>query len=108
MVLHVKGVLSSIQYFPVLSLVQDANATHLFNSIEYFALANKYVIGEIKLLCKNYEEEPIFQYVAKRIVALEANMVSFIEYEALIRQMRATYRGEIYKEQLNQDTKKTI
>ena len=88
--------------------IYDILTSELQDNEKYFALANKYAIGDIKLLCNNFMEEPIFAYVAKRIVALEANMVSFLEYEALVRQMRATYRGQIYKEQHEQENKKTL
>ena len=88
--------------------IYDILTSELPESEKYFALTNKYAIGEIKILCNNFSEEPIFAYVSKRIVALEANMVSYIEYEALVRQMRATYRGQIYKEQHEQETKKTL
>jgi len=75
---------------------------------KYVELQTRFGINEIEELCRNFEEEDICLYVGKRLAKLEETVNAYIEYSAHVKQLRATYRGQIYKAQLRDNNKKTL
>ena len=81
------------------------------SNIEKFEELNeKYGIKNIDQLCKQYNEEYIFQYVDQALFAIEREACAYQEYMAFVIQSRASYRGKIYKEinDAQKGNKKTI
>ena len=67
---------------------------------KFLELQSKYGIDNIERICKSYDDEDIFKYVSNRMAKIKENVYAFQEYVAYVKQLRASYRGELFKEQL--------
>ncbi len=66
---------------------------------KFLDLQTKFGIENVEKLCEEYPGEDIFMYVGKRLKSIENATYAFQEYAAYVKQLRATYRGQIFKEQ---------
>ena len=65
---------------------------------KFLNLQTKYGIQNIEDLCRNFDDEDIFIYVKGRLDHIVHSTYAFQEYLSYTKQLRASYRGQIYKE----------
>jgi tyrosyl-tRNA synthetase len=75
---------------------------------KFMDLQTKYGITNIEDLCRNFDDEDIFEYVSHRLASILRNVYAFQEYIAYCKQARATYRGQLLKEKQENENKKTL
>ena len=74
----------------------------------FIELQTKYGLDNVETLFNNFADEAIFAYCSKRLQSILNTVYAFQEYASYVRQMRATYRGQIYKEQLEEEKSRNL